>query len=67
MAAEGSRRYRLVTVAGGVLGCGIACMVPYAPFLNVLYGLNGHLGFALMAFMMVHDVKGFAKARKGER
>lgn len=45
----------------------IVCLVPYAPLLNVLYGLNGYLGFALMAFMMVHDVKGFAKARKGER
>lgn len=67
MAAEGSRRYRIVTVAGGVLGCGIACMVPYAPFLNLLYGLNGHIGFALMEFMMVRDVKGLAKARKGER
>ena len=67
VATEGSRRYRLVTVAGGVLGCVIACLVPYAPLLNVLYGLNGYLGFALMAFMVVHDVKEFAKARKSER
>lgn len=67
LAAEGSHRYRLVTVAGGVLGCVIACLVPYAPLLNVLYGLNGYLGFALMAFMMVHGAKGFAKARKGKR
>lgn len=67
VATEGSRRYRLVTVAGGVVGCVIACLVPYAPLLNVLYGLDGYLGFALMAFMVVHDVKEFAKARKSER
>lgn len=67
VAAEGSRRYWFVTVMGGMLGCVIACLVPYAPLLNVLYGLNGYLGFALMAFMMVHDVKWFTKARKDER
>lgn len=67
MAAVCSHRYGLVTVAGGVLGFVIACLVPYAPLLNVLYGLNGYLGFALKAFMMVHGAKGFAKARKGKR
>ena len=56
-----------MTVADGVLDCVIACLVPHAPVLNVLYGLNGYLGFALMAFMMVHNVKGLAKARKSER
>ena len=63
VAAEGTRRYRLVTVVGGVLGCVIACLVPYVPLLNVLYGLNGYLGFALMAFMVVHDVKMLMRSR----
>ena len=67
VAAEGTRRYRLVTVAGGILGCVIACLVPYAPLLNVLYGLNGYLGFVLMAFMMVHDVRMLASLRKTQK
>lgn len=66
-ATEGTRRYALVTVAGGVLGCVIACLVPYAPLLNVLYGLNGYLGFALMAFMVVYDVRALVACRKMKR
>lgn len=57
VAVEGTSKYKTATVVGGVLGCIVACLVPYAPLLNVLYGLNGYLGFALMAFMVVHDVR----------
>ena len=57
MAVEGTSRYKFVVILGGVIGCIIACLVPYAPLLNVLYGLNGYLGFALMAFMVIHDVR----------
>lgn len=64
VATEGTRRYKLVAVAGGVLGCVVACLVPYAPLLSVLYGLNGYLGFALMVFMVVHDVRMLVMTRK---
>lgn len=57
LADDGTRKYRLIAVAGGVVGCAIACLVPYAPLLNVLYGLNGYLGFILMAFMIINDVR----------
>ncbi len=67
VAAEGTRRYRIATVAGGVIGCVIACLVPYAPLLNVLYGLNGYLGFALMAFMVVYDVRMLNALRKTQK
>ena len=67
VAAEGTPRYQAATVAGGVLGCFIACLVPYAPLLNVLYGLNGYLGFALMAFMVVHDVRMLAPLSKTKK
>lgn len=54
---EGTAKYKLFTVVGGVLGCVIACCIPYRPLLNVVYGLNGYLGFILVAFMIVNDVK----------
>ncbi len=57
LADDGTNGYRLLTVLGGVVGCVVACLVPYAPLLNVLYGLNGYLGFVLMAFMVVNDVR----------
>ncbi len=57
LAADGTRRYKLLTVAGGLTGCLVACFVPYKGMLNVLYGINGYLGFLLVAFMLFHDVK----------
>lgn len=54
---EGSGKYRWLTIFGGALGCVIACYVPYRPLLNVIYGLNGYLGFILVAFMLVNDFK----------
>lgn len=54
---EGTSKYKWLTVAGGVLGCVIACYVPYRPLLNVIYGLNGYLGFMLIVFMVINDIK----------
>lgn len=50
-------RYKMCAVALGLLGCIIACYVPYRPLLNVIYGLNGYLGFILVGFMIWNDVK----------
>lgn len=57
VAVEGTTKYRTVTIAGGVLGCAIACFVPYKGLINILYGLNGYLGFILVFFMIIYDVK----------
>ena len=54
---EGTARYKILTVAGGILGCTIAFFVPYKGLINMLYGLNGYLGFVLVFFMLVYDVK----------
>lgn len=57
IADEGNKKYKLVTILGGILGCVIACFVPYKGLINVLYGLNGYLGFILVFFMIIYDVK----------
>lgn len=57
VADEGSSKYKLVTLIAGIIGCVIACFVPYKGLLNVLYGLNGYLGFILVFFMVIYDVK----------
>ena len=54
---EGTSKYKIVTIVGGILGCIIACFVPYKGLINVLYGLNGYLGFILVFFMIIYDVK----------
>lgn len=57
IADEGTRKYKLITIIGGVFGCIIACFVPYKGLINILYGLNGYLGFILVFFMFIYDVK----------
>jgi uncharacterized membrane protein YkvI len=31
--------------------------LPYKILVNVLYGLNGYLGFILIGFMLVYDIR----------
>lgn len=54
---DGTRKYKIYIILGGVIGCMIACLFPYGKLLNILYGLNGYLGFVLIAFMIVNDVR----------
>lgn len=54
---EGTLKYKIITIIGGVLGCAIACYVPYKGLINVLYGINGYLGFILIFFMVIYDIK----------
>ena len=61
---EGTAKYKVVTIVGGILGCIIACFVPYKGLINVLYGLNGYLGFILVFFMIVYDIKTRMSAHK---
>lgn len=57
IAEEGTKKYKMFTIIGGIAGCLIACVLPYKGLVNILYGLNGYLGFILVAFMIVHDIR----------
>lgn len=57
LADESSPKYRPLTVLLGAAGCLIACFLPYRAAINLLYGLNGYLGFVLVAFMLVYDIR----------
>lgn len=57
IAHESTALYKPVTAILGVLGCGIACLIPYKGLINVLYGLNGYLGFLLVFLMVLYDLK----------
>lgn len=58
---ELENKYRLVAVIMGIIGCLVSCFFPYKKLLNILYGANGYLGFALIIFMIVCDVKTLAR------
>lgn len=54
---EGTKKYKLVVAIAGAVGCMVACCVPYKGLINILYGLNGYLGFILIFFMIIYDVR----------
>lgn len=65
LADEGTKKYKMLTVIGGVIGFAVG-FLPYKSVLNVLYGLNGYLGFILIAFMLVHDIRMVKQSRTDE-
>lgn len=64
VATEGTKKYKLLTVIGGAVGCIIACFLPYKGLVNILYGMNGYLGFLLIAFMLVYDIRSRMSSKK---
>lgn len=54
---EGTFKYKMATIIGGLFGCFIACFIPYKGLINILYGINGYLGFILIFFMIIYDFK----------
>lgn len=54
---EETIKYKFLTILFGVVGCAIACFVPYKGLINILYGINGYLGFTLIIFMIAYDIK----------
>lgn len=54
---EGTTKYKVVTIIAGIIGCIIACFIPYKGLINILYGINGYLGFILIFFMIIYDIK----------
>ena len=57
IAEEETSKYKVVTIVAGVIGCAVACFVPYKGLINILYGINGYLGFVLIFVMMAYDFK----------
>lgn len=57
IAEEETSKYKVVTIVAGVIGCAVACFVPYKGLINILYGINGYLGFVLIFVMMDYDFK----------
>ncbi len=56
IAPEGSGRYKLMTLVGGAIGCLIALLVPFKGLVKILYGINGYLGFVMLAIMIFSDI-----------
>ena len=56
-ANEGTAKYRVLTIAGGLAGCLVSAFLPYKDLINIIYGLNGFLGFTLVFIMAAYDIR----------
>lgn len=54
---EKSNRYRLVLMVLGVIGIVVGLNVPFDKLINVIYVINGYVGFTLFFLMVITDVR----------
>lgn len=54
---ENSKRYRTILVVLGIIGIFIGIAIPFQSLINVLYSINGSIGFLLFFVMVVTDVR----------
>ena len=54
---EGTSKFRIAVIVLGALGVIVALFVPYQTLVNVVYGVCGYVGYVLIAFMLVADIR----------
>ncbi len=54
---EKSGKYRLAIVVLGVIGVVVGLKVPFDKLINVIYVINGYVGFILFFMMVITDVR----------
>lgn len=64
-AEEGTARFRLLTLALGVIGLLVGLFLPFRVLVNVIYVLNGYVGALLLIFMVVKNVRDLVARRRG--
>ncbi len=54
---EGTARYRMVTIILTVLGLVIGLALPFNKLVNIIYVINGYVGFILLFFIIVKHIR----------
>ena len=53
VSADGSSKFRIITVVLAGVGCFIGLLVPFSKIVNVVYVINGYVGVLLLVLMLV--------------
>lgn len=56
-AKEGTKRFKVLTVALGLIGLIVGLFLPFRVLVNVIYVLNGYVGAVLILFMLWRNFK----------
>lgn len=54
---ENSMRYRMVLLVLGAAGIVVGILVPFDRMINIVYVINGYVGFLLLFMMIITDVR----------
>lgn len=65
LAKEGSKTYKILSLVLAGVGCIIGLLVPYAKVVNIIYGINGKIGFVLVAFIIYKNITTIVNRKKG--
>ena len=61
---EGSKTYKILSLVLAGVGCIIGLLVPYAKVVNIIYGINGKIGFVLVAFIIYKNITTIVNRKK---
>ena len=64
---EGTARYRIITAILTVLGVFIGLALPFNQLVNIIYGINGYVGFILLFFIIVKQIRMIMKKRQKQQ
>lgn len=56
-AKEGTKQFKMLTVALGVVGLIVGLFLPFRVLVNIIYVLNGYVGAVLILFMLWKNIK----------
>lgn len=57
---EGSREFKLLTIILGLIGIAIGVLIKFDRLINIIYGLNGYIGIALIILMIIKSLRRMA-------
>ncbi len=56
-ADEKSTKYRIILVVMGAIGTAVGLFVPFDALINVIYVINGYVGFVFLALIIITDIR----------
>lgn len=54
---EGTGKYKIFVIIGSVVGLLVATLLPFNKLVNIVYVVNGYVGFIFFAFVVAKNVK----------
>lgn len=60
MAKEGTKKYKLITIAAAAAGFFVSVALPFNRLVNIVYVINGYVGFAFVAFVVIRNIRNAA-------